>query len=101
MAQSFQVAQSDSFVFTKPNEWPKWNRPFKISGLDGNPDAMQVNALVYAMGDEANDIMAGFGLSEEEREVYRSIKTKFDEHFVIRRNTIFEGVKFNRRFRQS
>ena len=55
---------------------------------------MHVNAL-YAMGDEADDIMAGFGLTEEEREVHQSIKNKFDEHFVIRRNTIFERAKFN------
>ena len=41
-------------------------------------------------GDEAGDIMAGFGLTEEEREVYQTVKTKFDEHFVVRRNTIFE-----------
>ena len=97
MAQSFQVAPSDSFVFTKPNEWPKWIRRFEryrlASGLDGKPDAMQVNALVYAMGDEADDIMAGFGLTEEEREVYPTVKTKFDEHFVVRRNTIFERTK--------
>ena len=101
MAQSFQVSPPDSFVFTKPNEWPKWIRRFEryrlASGLDGKPDAMQVNALVYAMGDEADDIMAGFGLTEEEREVYQTVKTKFDEHFVVRRNTIFERAKFNRR----
>ena len=58
---------------------------------------MQVKALVYAMGDEADDIMAGFGLTEEEREVYPTVKTKFDEHFVVRRNAIFERAKFNRR----
>ena len=40
--------------------------------------------------DEASDIMAGFGHTEEEREVYQTVKTKFDEHFVVRRNTIFE-----------
>ena len=94
MAQSCQVARPDSFVFTKPNEWPKWIRRFEryrlASGLDGKPDAMQVNALVYTMGDEASDIMAGFGLTEEEREVYQTVKTKFYEHFVVRRNTIFE-----------
>ena len=101
MAQSFQVGRPDSFVFTKPNEWPKWIRRFFFkfrlpSCLDGKPDAMQVNTLVYAMGDGADDIMAGFGLSEEEKEVYRSVKTKFDEHFVITINTIFER-EFNRR----
>ena len=101
MAQSFQVAPPDSFVFTKPNEWPKWIRRFEryllASGLDGKPDAMQVNALVYAIADEADDIMAGFGLTEEEREVYQTVKTKFDEHFVVRRSTLFERAKFNRR----
>ena len=60
MAQSCQVARPDSFVFTKPNEWPKWIRRFEryrlASGLDGKPDAMHVNALVYTMGDEASDI---------------------------------------------
>ena len=87
--------------YLRRNEWPKWIRRFEryrlASGLDGKPDAMQVNALMYAMGDEADDIMAGFGLTEEEREVYQTVKTKFDEHFVVRRNTIFERAKFNRR----
>ena len=32
---------------------------------------------------------------EEEREVHQTVKTKFDEHFVVRRNTIFERAKFN------
>ena len=41
--------------------------------------------------------MAGFGLTEEEREVYPTVKTKFDERFVVRRNTIFERAKSNRR----
>ena len=72
----------------------KWIRRFErfrlASGLDGKPDAMQVNALVYAMDDEADDIMMGFGLSGEESEVYRSVTTKFDDHFVVRRNTIFD-----------
>ena len=88
-------------MFTKPNEWPKWIRHFErfrlASGLGGKPDAMQVSTLVYAMGDEADDIKAGIGLSEEEREVYQPVKTKFDEHFVVRRNIIFEREKFNRR----
>ena len=101
MSQSFQVAPPDSFIFTKPNEWPKWIRRFarfKLpSCLDGKPDAVQVNALVYGMCDEADDIMTGFGITQEEREVYQSVKNKFDGHFVIRRKAIFERAKFNRR----
>ena len=92
---------ADSFVFTKPNKWLEWIRRFErlrlASGLDDKPDAMQVNALVYAMGDEASDIMAGYDLTEEKNEVYQTVKTKFDEHLVVRRNTIFEPAKCNRR----
>ena len=29
--------------------------------------------------------------------MYHTVKTKFDEHFVVRRNVIFERVKFNQR----
>ena len=101
MAQSFQVAAPDAFVFTNPNEWPKWIRRserFRMaSALDEKADAVKVNALIYAMGDEDDDIMAGFGLSAEEREQYATVKARFDSHFVIRRNTIFERAKFNRR----
>lgn len=101
MAQSFHVSPPDPFVFTKPNEWPKWIRRFErfrlASALNEKSEAMQVNALVYAMGDEADDIMAGFGLTAEERERYEVVKSKFDSHFIVRRNTIFERAKFNRR----
>ncbi len=49
MAQSFQVAPPDSFVFTKPNEWPKLIQRVELfrlaSGLSGKHDAMQVNAM--------------------------------------------------------
>ena len=65
--------------------------------MDMKHDAIQVNTYVYAMGDDANYIMAGFGLTEEEREVYQTVKTKFDAHFVVRRETIFERAKVNRR----
>ena len=72
MAQSFQISPPDLFVFTKPNEWPKWIRRFErfplASALNEKSDAIQVNALVYAMGDEADEIMAGFGLTAEEKE---------------------------------
>ena len=32
--------------------------------------------------------------------MYPTIKSKFNEHFVVRRNTIFERAKFNRRSQQ-
>ena len=92
VAQSFQVAPPDSFVFSKPNEWPKWIRSFErfrlASGIDSKHDAMHVNA----MSDDADDIMGGggFGLTEKEIEI-ASVNNKFDGHFVIRRIAIVDA----------
>ena len=46
----------------------------------------QVNTLIYAMGDQADDILNSFKLSTTQLKQYHTVKTKFDEHFVVRRN---------------
>ena len=101
MAQTFQIGLPYAFCFSKPNEWPKWIRRFErfrsALTLDEKADAVQVNTIIYAMGDEADDIVAGFGLTNEERNAYAVVKSKFDEHFVVRGNAIFERAMFNRR----
>ena len=56
----------------------------------------QINILIYAMGDQADDILNFFKLSTTQLKQYHTVKTKFDEHFVVRRNVIFEHAKFNR-----
>ena len=85
MAQTFQIATPNAFCFSKPNEW--WIRRFECfhsaSALDEKADSVQVNTLIYVMGDEADDIMAGFGLTDEEQNAYAVVKSKCDEHFVV------------------
>ena len=49
------------------------------------------------MGDQADDILISFKLSTSQLKQYHTVKTKFDEHFVVRRNIIFERAKFSRR----
>ena len=49
------------------------------------------------MGDKADAILRSLAFSEEDRTNYGTIKTKLDNHFVQRRNTIFERARFNRR----
>lgn len=58
---------------------------------------MQVNTLIYYMGDQADDILLSFGLSAEDRKKHITVKEKFEGHFVIHRNTIYERAKFNQR----
>ena len=59
------------------------------SGLSLQGEEAQVNTLIYAMGDEADDILRAFALTDEHRKEYERVKGKFDEHFVPRRNVFF------------
>ena len=54
-----------------------------------------MNTLIYAMGDQADDILRSFTLSGEDRKNYAIVKAKFDNHFIQRCNVIFECAKFS------
>ena len=101
MAATFQVSAPEPFNFSRPEEWTKWIRRFdrfrKASGLEAKPDETQVNTLIYSMGDEADDILRSFTLTEENMRKYAPVKEQFDKHFVKRNNVIFERAKFNMR----
>ena len=56
-----------------------------------------MNMLIYTMGDQADDILTSFGLSEDDRKTYKTVKDKFENHFVKKRNITFERAKFNQR----
>ena len=52
------------------------------------------------MGDEADDILRSFALSEEDKKKYDVVKGKFDVHFDTRKNVIFERAKFNKKVQE-
>ena len=97
---TFQVSPPEKFTF-KPEEWSKWIRRFErfrlASELNKKDEESQVNALIYSMGDEADDILQSFGMSENVKKKYSAVKQKFEEHFIIKRNKIFERARFNMR----
>ena len=51
---------------------------------------MQVNTLLYAMGDDTDDILRSFQLSAADQKKYSEVKGRFDQHFVKKRNVIFD-----------
>ena len=53
--------------------------------------------MIYCMGDEADDISKSFTLAREEERKHGKVKDKLDQHFIIKRNVIFERAKFNMR----
>ena len=96
-----QISPPERFNFTQPEGWLKWSRRFErfrhASGLSEKDEVSQVHTLIYSMGDEAEDILSSFCLTEEQRKSYRTVMDRFETHFVKRKNIIFERAKFNRR----
>ena len=61
---------------------------------------MQVSTHIYAMGEEAEDVLASSGLNEEDRNKYDTVKASFERHFMMRHNLIYEWARFNHRKQQ-
>ena len=101
MIASFQVAPPKLFNFSRPNEWTKWIRRFEryksASGLEKKSVETKVDTLIYTMGAEVDDIFQSFGLSDDDKKKYKTVKAKFESHFVKRRNVIYERAMFNKR----
>ena len=87
---SFNVAPSDKFSF-KPNDWPEWKIRFERT---------QVVPLSYSMSEGANEIFSALPMTADERKKYDNAKSKLEEHFIIKRNVIFERAKLDFRFQK-
>ena len=91
----------DTFDFSKPDQWSKWKRRFKqfasASGLDKEEDARCISTLLYCLGEEADDVLSSTNISEEDGKKYDKVVEKFDEHFQVRKNVIYERARFNKR----
>ena len=98
--ERFHVPPPEKFTF-KPEEWPKWIERFErfrvASGLETQPEGNQVNALIYTMGEEAEDILTSLRLTDREMTAYGTVRERLNAHFISRRNVIFERAKFNMR----
>ena len=98
---SYRIQSVEKFNFGKPEEWPRWIKRFErfrqVSDLTSKSGETQVSTLVYSMGDKAEDILESFGLSEGDAKKYDTVKAKFEDYFVKKKNPIFERAKFNKR----
>ena len=101
MAASIQLQPPQPFEFKKLDEWEKWKRRFQqfltASGLEGEGQERKVSTLLCCLGEEAEGILSSTGISDDSRKKYKDVIAKFDEHFRVRRNTIYERARFNKR----
>jgi NTP pyrophosphatase (non-canonical NTP hydrolase) len=113
MAQ-LNLPPPETFDFRAPEKWPAWKRRFEryrsSCQLDEESDERQVSTLLYCLGEEADEILATIksndhnpqteGEETEEgapAETYKSVIDKLEKFFGVRKNTIFERARFNRR----
>ena len=61
---------------------------------------MRNATLLYCLGEDAEDVLASTNISEEDRKKYDQVLEKFDSHFLVRRNIVFERARFNGRYQQ-
>ena len=97
MAQ-LPIEPPKQFNFSNPDDWPRWKKRFQqASGLSAESQKRQVSTLLYCLGEDADDVLVSTNITEDERKSFNDVVAKFDEHFKIRYNLIFECAKFNKR----
>ena len=50
----------------------------------------QIDTVIYSMVDKIDDILQSFNPSEGALKSYKTVKERFNTHFVQRRNIMFE-----------
>ena len=71
--------------FSKPQEWPNWKQRFDRFRCATKPnketEELQINALIYTMGKEAEHIFNAFTFEEGDEKKYGVVLNKFEGHF--------------------
>jgi len=88
------------FNFNDPDDWPRWKKRFEhfrdASGLSAAAETRQISTLLHCLGEEGDDVLSSTNITEEQLKKYDDVMAKFDEHFKVRQNIIFERAKFNK-----
>jgi hypothetical protein len=82
------------------DKWTGWKKRFQCfriaSDLANKSDERQISTLIYCMGGErADDILSSFNITNEEAASFDTVLERFEKHFVVRTNVIFERAQFN------
>ena len=91
----------DAFDFSTPTSWPswrdRWERFRKASKLSKDSQEVQVSALIYSMGPEAEHLLTSFDLPESDARTYDVVIGKLNDYFLPRSNIIAERQLFETR----
>ena len=96
----FQISSPEPFTGKSPKDWDRWFRRFEryriASGLVEKGKNLQVNMLLYLIGENGDDILASFALAQDDMKKYEVAEQKFCAYFNRRVKVIHERAIFNR-----
>ncbi|UYV73203.1 K02A2.6-like [Cordylochernes scorpioides] len=82
-------------------DWPSWKQRFSryrlLSNLNAKEQEYQITALIYLMGERAEEIHSAFNLSEDDAKNLDKVIEVFDNHFIGKRNVVNERALFGLR----
>ena len=86
----------ERFDMTQPDKWPEWKLRFlrvrTATKLNKDDQDVQIASLLYSMGPKSEHIVKHF--PDDDRKEFDKMIVKFDEHFIHKKNVIFERAKF-------
>ncbi|UYV77590.1 K02A2.6-like, partial [Cordylochernes scorpioides] len=98
--------ESNSFL-PPPNfsfdakDWPSWKQRFSryrlLSNLNAKEQEYKITALIYLMGERAEEIHSAFNLSADDAKNLDKVIEAFDNHFIGKRNVVYERALFGLR----
>ena len=96
-----QIQTPEKFDLKNPDAWSSWKKRFEqfriASGLSETDEARQISMLLYCIGPEAESMLDSTNITTGQRKKYDTVVAKLDSFFQVRKNTIFERARFNRR----
>ena len=83
---SFNYKHPERFDFKSPESWENWFKRFKrfrnASGLSSKPEELQINTLICSMEPEAKDIIASFGLADDDSKKWANVMDKLKAFYT-------------------
>ena len=93
MANPIPVATLRQFDFKRPDQWLRWKHRFKqflsASGLEKESDKSKVSTLLYCLSADTDNVLTSTNIGDN-RKKYSKVIEKFDAHFRVQCNVIFE-----------
>ena len=99
------VQPPNPFKHRNLDDKPCWKHRFQqfqeATGLADATASNKVSTILYCLGDEVEEVLSTTNPTTGDRSDYDRAVAKFDYFFQVRKNVIYEHVRFKRRNQQS